>query len=98
MPRIPVVSDDQRERWNDAADNDLAIDNVSDLVRTAVEEYIANGSSASGALNDGDVADMLDTLDRIDSRLSDVDHGIDRLHRRTVTEDYFSAEPTSWIF
>ncbi|WP_339103577.1 hypothetical protein [Haloterrigena salinisoli] len=94
MPRIPaVVSDDHKTRWNDHVEDDPALDSVSDLVRTAVEEYIADESSASGALNDEDVADMLDTLDRIDSRLSDVDHGIDRLHRRTVTEDDCSEEP-----
>ena len=63
MTRTPaVVSDEQKQRWGEFADDDPRVDSISDLVRTSVEKCIATDDSGGGQLNDEVVDEALTSL------------------------------------
>lgn len=80
-----VVSDDQKSRWSEYAEDEPAVDSVSDLVRTAVEEYITrDGDSEPSELN----TQVVDAeLEEIASRLANVEDQLDLLRLENVEED-----------
>lgn len=80
-----VVSDDQKVRWSEYAEDEPAVDSMSDLVRTAVEEYIAReDNSGPSELNpqvvDGDI-------DEIEGRLANIEDQLELLRLENVEED-----------
>jgi len=60
------VSDEQKQRWGNFADDDLRVDPIFDLVRTFVGEYIATDDSEGGQLNDGVVDEVLTSMDTLE--------------------------------
>ncbi|KTG09517.1 hypothetical protein AUR64_17265 [Haloprofundus marisrubri] len=88
MPRIQlVVRDGQKDRWEDHVADSPGIDSVSDLIRTAVEEFISTDDSSSSELNDEVVDVLMESLDEIEGDLGTIETSLDKLHRRNVEED-----------
>lgn len=88
MPRIPVVvSDEQKRRWNNFADNDPRVDSISDLVRTSVEEYIATDDSEGGRLNDEVVDEVHTSLDTLERDIGSLETEIKALRTENIRED-----------
>lgn len=53
MPRINVtLSESQKDNWDAYVEENPGVDSLSDLVRTAVTEYMADETSSGGELND----------------------------------------------
>ena len=81
------VNEDQRERWKQAAEADRSHNSMSQFIRTAVEEKIADDGSSSEPQDGPDVArilekldnldDIQDTLNHIDRRLRDVEQEVE---------------------
>ena len=69
MARVAlVVSDEQKQRWNEFADSQPDYDNLSELVRRSVESQIASETSDShGQQNEDRMDDILDALDNIET-------------------------------
>lgn len=92
MPRIPVVvSEEQKQRWDEVADDDPRVDSVSDLVRTSVEEYIATGDSEGGELNDEVVDEMAGSLDTLERDIGSLETEVKALRTENVREDAMEA-------
>jgi hypothetical protein len=92
MPRIPVVvSDEQKQRWGEFADDDPRVDSISDLVRTSVEEYIATDDSEGGQLNDEVVDEVLTSLDTLERDFGSLETEIKALRTENIREDTMEA-------
>ena len=67
MARVPVVvSDDQKSDWQQYAEVNDEIDNVSDLIRTSVSKFIAEDQNESGWTEE-EIDTIIEYLDTIDS-------------------------------
>lgn len=92
------VNEDQRERWREAAEADRSHSSMSQFIRTAVEEKIADDGSSSEPQDGPDVArvleklnnldDIQETLNHIDRRLRDVEQEVE--HDPAI--DYLASE------
>lgn len=92
------VNEDQRERWKQAAEADRSHNSMSQFIRTAVEEKIADDGSSSEPQDGPDVArilekldnldDIQDTLNHIERRLRDVEQEVE--HDPAI--DYLASE------
>lgn len=86
MGRLPIRIDDaQRDRWEEYVDEEPAVDSLSDLVRTAVETYIADdteGEPDKATLS----GDAFDKLDRIDQQLRQLDDQVKAARQESLTE------------
>ena len=92
MPRIPVVvSEEQKQRWDNFADDDPRVDSISDLVRTSVEEYIATDDSEGGQLNDEVVDEVLTSLDTLERDFGSLETEIKALRTENIREDTMEA-------
>lgn len=72
------VNEDQRERWKQAAEADRSHNSMSQFIRTAVEEKIADDGSSSEPQDGPDVARILEKLDNLD----DIQQTLNHIHRR----------------
>jgi len=80
-----VVSDEQKARWSEYVEEHPAVDSVSDLVRTAVEEFISrDDDSAPSELNppvlEGDI-------EEIEGRLANIEDQLQLLRHENVEEE-----------
>lgn len=80
-----VVSDTQKSRWAEYVEDDPAVDSVSDLIRTAVEEFIARDTDRGPSELNTPVVDG--ELDEVQSRLANVEDQLDLLRLENVEED-----------
>ncbi|WP_440007703.1 hypothetical protein [Halomicrococcus sp. SG-WS-1] len=80
-----VVSDDQKARWSEYAAEEPAVDSISDLVRTAVEEYIARDKDSEPSELNPPVVDG--DLDEIEGRLANIEDQLDLLRLENVEEE-----------
>lgn len=80
-----VLSDDQKARWVEYAEDEPAVDSVSDLVRTAVEEYIARDDDSEPSELNTQVVDG--ELDEIESRLANLEDQLELVRLENVEED-----------
>jgi hypothetical protein len=87
---VPVqirVDEGQNERWEDFVTGSATVSSKSDLIRTAVEQYIADAdTSSSDGLNDDAVTEIMDTMDGLESGISQVEDQI-RLLRLDMLDD-----------
>ena len=68
MPRIQVViSDEQRDRWDSYADESPEIDDRSDLIRKAVEQFISTSGQEQSTLNDDAMHEALTRLETLNA-------------------------------
>jgi len=88
MVRIQVVvSDEQKSRWEAYSEDNPGVDSVSDLVRTSVEAHISSdGESGGDELNDT-VDAVAGDLDRIESRLGDIEDQVRLARLENVESD-----------
>jgi Arc/MetJ-type ribon-helix-helix transcriptional regulator len=72
MSRVPVVvSDEQKQRWSEFADQSPEMDNVSDLIRTSVETHIARQETEdNGGWTEEEIDTIIEYLDSIESTAS----------------------------
>lgn len=84
-----VVSGEQKERWDDFADEHSEIDDRSDLIRTAVETYIASTDSESDLPEE--IEDKFDDLlvhfERLESRVSFANESFETLLEHQLDAD-----------
>jgi len=81
-----VLKDEKKSRWDNHVEENPALDDRSDLIRTAVEEYIADdGDSSSEGLNDTVAID--DDLENIEARLGDIEDKLQLLRLENVQEE-----------
>ncbi|WP_152420585.1 hypothetical protein [Halorubrum tebenquichense] len=84
MPRVPVVvPPEQKERWSDYAEGHSEVDNVSDLVRTSVELYIAQEGDEDG-WSEEELDTIIEYLDSIESRTNTT---------QAILEDFRAESP-----
>jgi len=87
MPRIQVVvSDVQKTRWSDYADESPQYDSVSDLIRTTVETEITTEDSGGSV---EDIDEVLTGIDDIESQIGKTEDQIRLLRADNVDEDDF---------
>lgn len=79
------VNEDQRERWKQAAEADRSHNSMSQFIRTAVEEKIADDGSSSEPQDGPDVARILEKLENLDDIQQTLNH-IDRRLRDVEQE------------
>jgi|GEM_PF-3596773 len=86
MPRIPVtVSEDQKRRWSEEVDDNPEIDSMADLVRSAVEEFIAVGDeSGSSELNDAAIDEINSSLDQLERDIANVETETKALRQENI--------------
>ncbi|WP_257627588.1 hypothetical protein [Haloplanus salinarum] len=85
------MSDEQKQRWGEFADDDPRVDSISDLVRTSVEEFIATDNSGGGQLNDEVVDEVLSSLDTLERDIGSLETEIKALRTENVREDTMEA-------
>lgn len=92
------VNEDQRKRWKQAAKEDRSHNSLSQFIRTAVEEKIADDSPYQGPQTGPEIGKILErlddlddihqTLNHIDSRLRDVEQEV----KHDPAIDYLTTE------
>ncbi|EMA17030.1 hypothetical protein [Haloarcula amylolytica] len=84
-----VVSEAQKERWDAFADGHNDIDDRSDLIRTAVETYIASADTESDLPEE--IEDKFDDLlvhfERLESRVSFANESFETLLEHQLDAD-----------
>jgi len=96
MARLNVsLGEEQKQRWKESVDELPEVNNTSDLVRTAVELYMADeldrGTESEGAnLNDA-VTDLDNSLDRIEGQISDVKAHAQAAHVEQISDEELEA-------
>ncbi|QLG28152.1 hypothetical protein HUG10_11595 [Halorarum halophilum] len=75
-----VVDDEQKERWKTAAEDDPAVNNTSEMVRLAVEQYIA----ADDEGHSDELLEILDTVTNIEATLAQNNQSLNNLHQDTL--------------
>ena len=78
-----VVSDEQKQRWSKAVQNDPSADSLSDLIRDAVESHIARDPDDHD--EEAELDPVLDELDELDKRLYDLQNALRSLQQDTPT-------------
>jgi archaellum component FlaC len=85
-----VVNEEQKERWQEYADEEPRFDSVSDLVRTSVERHISTQNSGLGELNTEVLEDIAESLDSLESRVGSVDSELSMLRNENIKESLMS--------
>ena len=80
------LHDDQKSRWEDHVAADPTLDGMSDLVRTAVETYIAAPDRDQTA-PDPEIVGLPEELEDINSRLGQLEDTLQLLRLENVQED-----------
>jgi dGTP triphosphohydrolase len=80
-----VVSDEQKQRWSQAVEDDPAADTLSDLIRDAVEAHIARDPEDKA--EDLELDPVLDELDEIQTKLYNLENSLRTFRQDTPTED-----------
>jgi len=80
-----VVSDEQKQRWSKAVDEDPAADSLSDLIRDAVEAHIAR--DPEDETEDLELDPVLDELDKVQTQLYNLENSLRTFRQDTPTED-----------
>jgi Arc/MetJ-type ribon-helix-helix transcriptional regulator len=83
MARIRlVVSDEQKQRWSEAVEDDPEFDTVSDLIRKSVEKRLKQDSQVE---EETDLDPVLDELDSMERQLYDLQNAVKVLQTDTPT-------------
>jgi len=84
-----VVSEAQKERWDTFADTHEEIDDRSDLIRTAVEQYIANAESETDLPEELEdrFDDLLVHFERLEQRVAFASESYDNLLEHQLDAD-----------
>lgn len=92
------VNENQRERWKQAAEEDMGHNSMSQFIRTAVEEKIADDGSPQKPQTGPEIGKILEQLDNLDDIQQTLNH-IDRRLRDVEQEvkhdpaiDYLASE------
>lgn len=87
MPRIQVVvSDEQKTRWSDYAEDDPRFDSMSELVRRTVESEIATETQQGAGVGD-DMDEIIAGIDSLESDLGSIDTELKALRTENLQED-----------
>lgn len=88
-----VVSDAQKERWDGFADKQGDIDDRSDLIRTAVEQYMAQVDSETDLPEELEdrFDDLLVHFERLESRVSFASESFDTLLQHQLDAEEVEA-------
>lgn len=84
-----VVSKAQKERWDDFAEGTPGIDDRSDLIRTAVDEYVADAESDSELPEQLEerLDDVLVQFERLEAQLNFSNDSFEDLRQSQLDEE-----------
>jgi predicted transcriptional regulator len=85
-----LVDEEQKQRWSNYADSNAEVDNLSQLVRTAVETYISEDESDGGGESE-EIRDLIEVVDRTQSTVQTNQNKLLDIESQTLTEREFSA-------
>jgi hypothetical protein len=83
-----VASDQQKEEWEDFVDSEETPHNsISELVRSAVGEYIRGDDETDSPWTEEQVDAIIEYLDTVESDVRDNGQLLDKIDRQNLTED-----------
>ena len=86
MARINlVVSDSQKNRWEKYSENQSEVDNISDLIRTSVENYISDDGDDVWTEEEIDI--IIEYLDSIESNTTTLQSTLESVRDSQATID-----------
>lgn len=94
------VGQEQKDRWDDAVDDNPEYDSLSHLIRRAVERELAGGYDPTGGTTQEDprIDSVLEQVESIDAHLDGLNDSIERLEDRTYAEGGISDETLEAVF
>ena len=92
MARLPVVvSDDQKQRWEEYANSQPEYDSASDLVRKSVEQEIQSQKGGETGIREDDWQRFSDLFSLLQNNQNDLERNIKALHHDSITEEEFET-------